>query len=162
MSIRMILRNFWKLAAAIAVCEAAGIIGALVTAPAVASWYPTLVHPSYAPPPFVFGPVWTALYALMGVAAFLVWRKGFAHAGVKTALGLFAVQLALNVLWSVLFFGLRSPAAALAEIVVLWAAIAYTMHAFARVSRAAAWLLAPYLAWVSFAALLTYGFWSLN
>lgn len=124
-------------------------------------WYATLRKPSWNPPAWVFGPVWTALYTMMAVAAWLVWRRG-GWAAQRRPLALFLVQLALNAGWTPLFFGLKSPGLALAEIGLLWLAIVGTLIAFARVSRAAAWLLAPYLAWVSFAAALNFALWRLN
>jgi translocator protein len=133
-----------------------------LTGGAVRDWYPSLVRPSFAPPSWVFGPVWTALYLMMGLAAWLVWRKAGTTPAGRVALGLFALQLVLNGLWSVLFFGLRAPGPALIEIVVLWAAIAATLRAFRRVDAVAGWLLVPYLAWVTFAAILNAGFWWLN
>lgn len=140
----------------------AGGIGSSFTAPAISTWYATLTRPELAPPSWVFGPVWTTLYLLMGIAAFFVWRKGRHHHTGKVALGLFLAQLALNALWSFIFFGLHALAGAFAEIVLLWVAIAATIRAFARASHTAAWLLAPYLAWVTFATYLSYAFWQLN
>ncbi|HEY0010332.1 MAG TPA: TspO/MBR family protein [Candidatus Paceibacterota bacterium] len=158
----MIFGDYVKLAAAIAVSELAGIIGSVFTVSAVDSWYLTLVRPPLAPSSWVFGPVWTTLFALMGIAAFLVWKKGMGRRDVRIALALFAGQLVLNTSWSIIFFGLRNPGAALVEIAVLWIAILATMIAFAKVSRTAAALLVPYILWVSFAAYLNYGFWVLN
>lgn len=142
-------------------CFAAAGVGAALTATSLDSWYPTLAKPSWNPPNWVFGPVWSLLYATMSVAAFLVWRRSDPHSG-SAPWVLFAVQLALNVAWSGIFFGLRQPGWALAEIVVLWIAIAATMIAFAQRSRWAGWLLAPYLAWVSFAGVLNFAIWQLN
>lgn len=155
-------RSFASLMASIAICELAGIIGSFFTAPSVATWFQTLTKPALNPPAWVFGPVWTTLYALMGVAAFLVWRSGATRARVKVALGIFAVQLILNTLWSIIFFGLHSPGGALINIAALWLAIVVTIIAFAKISRPAAWLLAPYIAWVSFATYLNYAIWVLN
>jgi benzodiazapine receptor len=125
------------------------------------AWYVALEKPAWNPPSWVFAPVWTTLYVMMGVAAWLVWRRtGFRGGGI--ALTLFGVQLVLNALWSWIFFGAHLMLAALLEMLVLWAAIAATMRAFARHSRAAALLLAPYLAWVSFAAVLNFTLWRLN
>jgi benzodiazapine receptor len=146
---------FW-----VALCLLAGLIGSLFTAPAIATWYRDLQKPAWGPPNWVFAPVWTALYVAMGVAAWLVWRR--AVPGVAAALVLFAVQLALNVVWSGLFFGLHSPGAALLDIVLLWLAILATLVAFWRVSPAAGILLLPYLGWVSFAASLNYTIWRMN
>lgn len=156
-------KNSWfSLAVAIIICQLSGIIGSLFTLTAVREWYSTLIRPSFAPPSWVFGPVWTTLFALMGIAAWLVWSKGIKRRNVKVALGIFLAQLVLNTVWSLLFFGLHSPGGALIEIVFLWAAIAASIIAFAKISKPAAWLLAPYILWVSFAAYLNYSFWILN
>ncbi len=124
-------------------------------------WYASLHKPAWNPPGWIFGPAWTTLYAMMAVAAWLVWQRG-GFAAQRRPLGLFLAQLALNALWTPLFFGLRQPGMAFAEILVLWLAIGATLLAFRRVSRAAAWLLVPYLAWVSFAAALNGTIWRLN
>lgn len=141
---------------------AVGTASGLATAASVTDWYPSLAKPPFNPPAWVFGPVWTALYAMMGVALYLVWRQGWQRPDVRAAMLLFAVQLVLNGLWSVLFFGLRSPALAFAEILALWAAIAATAAAFRSVAPAAALLMLPYLAWVTFAAVLNGSIWWLN
>jgi len=124
-------------------------------------WYAALKKPSWNPPGWVFGPVWTALYGMMAVAAWLVWKRG-GFAAQRRPLGLFLVQLALNAAWTPLFFGLHRPDLAFAEIVLLWLAIAASIVAFRRVSGATTPLLVPYLAWVSFAAVLTFALWRLN
>jgi benzodiazapine receptor len=142
-------------------CLAAGIIGSVFTKLSVTTWYPGLLKPSGTPPAWVFGPVWTALYVLMGSAAWLVWRRaGWSRA--RIALALFVLQLALNVAWSLIFFGLRLPALALLEIVLLLAAIVATTLSFRQFSRVASWLMYPYLAWVMFATWLNFGIWRLN
>ena len=124
-------------------------------------WYAALIKPSWNPPSSVFAPVWTTLYLLMGVAAWLVWREaGFA--GARVALSLFIVQLVLNALWSYLFFGLQRPLSAFVEIIVLWCAILGTLVSFWRVHPTAGALLIPYLLWVSFASALNYQLWRLN
>jgi benzodiazapine receptor len=149
----------WKtLIAAVVICELAGAIGSLFTAQAIPSWYASLAKPSFNPPGWVFAPVWVVLYAMMGAAAYLVHEV---PAG-RAALGAFSVQLALNVLWSVVFFGLHSIAWALFLIVILWLAIFWTMLESYKVSRKAAYLLVPYLLWVSFAGVLNYAIWMLN
>jgi translocator protein len=136
---------------------AAGI-GALVTDP---GWYQTLNRPDWAPPSWLFGPVWTVLYLLMGIAAWLVWtHKGFA--GAPLALSLFIVQLVFNAAWSWLFFGFRRPGIAFAEIVLLWSLILATAIAFKTHRALAAWLLTPYLTWVTFAAVLNFALWQRN
>jgi benzodiazapine receptor len=124
-------------------------------------WYARLRKPAFTPPGWIFGPVWTVLYILMGVAAWRVWEQR-RRRPVALPLALFAVQLVLNAAWTGLFFGLRSPAAAFADIVALWLALAATAWAFFRASRPAGWLLVPYLAWVTFAAALNLAIWRLN
>lgn len=151
-----------QFAIAIAIVECVGFLGSIFTMPAIGSWYSTLIRPSFAPPNWVFGPVWTTLFAMMGVSACMVWQQRKRRSDVRSALGVFGVQLVLNLLWSVIFFGLHLPGAAFVEILALWFAIGATIVAFARISRPAAWLLVPYLLWVSFAALLNYAFWVAN
>lgn len=158
----MKLSDVFKLVLAIVVAELAGIIGSVFTASSIPTWYATLAKPELAPPNWVFGPVWTTLFALMGIAAFLVWKKGWERKEVKVALSVFLGQLILNTLWSIIFFGLQSPASALIEIFILWLAILLTIIVFARISKPAAWLLVPYLLWVSFATYLNYAIWMLN
>ena len=148
------------LAISIGACLLAGFLGSLFTARSVGTWYLTLVKPAWNPPSYVFGPVWTALYLMMGTAAWFVWRKaGFAAA---LPLALFAIQLVLNFGWSLLFFGLHRPDLAFAEIVALWCLILATTIAFWRVVPAAAYLMLPYLAWVTFASALNFAIWRLN
>jgi tryptophan-rich sensory protein len=143
---------------ALAACLGVGGIGGWLTSSSVDSWYPTLVRPAWTPPGWLFGPVWTALYAAMAVSAWLAWRAG----APRRALGLFAAQLACNLAWSALFFGLRSPLAGLIDIVLLLGLIAATAVAFARSSRPAALLLVPYGLWVAFATALNAAIWALN
>ena len=151
-----------KLAASILICLTAGLIGAVFTIDSVQTWYKTIEKPSYSPPNWVFGPVWTILYVLMGVSAYLIWVKGLEKKEVRTALMFFALQLTLNALWSILFFGMRNPFYGLIEIVFLWAAIAITIQKFYKISRTAAYLQIPYICWVSYAAFLNYGIWRMN
>jgi tryptophan-rich sensory protein len=161
----------------IILANAAGLVGSIANRRS-AEFYATLAQPEWAPPSWVFAPVWTLLYVFMGIAAWLVWRTdtgaaaGATHrapppseqlaAARRRGLGLFLVQLAFNALWTWIFFAWRQGAMAFAEILVLWVLIALTMHAFARVERVAAWLLAPYLAWVTFATALTWAIWRGN
>jgi tryptophan-rich sensory protein len=153
--------KWFGLAFFVAVSFAAAGIGSLFTTPAIPGWYESLRKPAWTPPNWLFGPVWTLLYLAMAAAAWLVWReRGFA--GARLALALFFVQLTLNALWSILFFGMRRPGAALLEIALLWAAIFATMAAFWQVSRAAGWLFVPYLWWVTFAMFLNYAIWQDN
>lgn len=149
------------LAVLLALCLGAAALGSAATVPRIDDWYATLNKPLWTPPSWVFGPVWTVLYIAMAVAAWLVWRQR-ETGGVWVPLLLFAVQLALNMAWSWLFFGLKSPALGFADIVLLWIAIAATLVAFWGRSRVAGLLLAPYLAWVTFAAALNYSIWQLN
>ncbi|MBI4281690.1 tryptophan-rich sensory protein [Candidatus Uhrbacteria bacterium] len=158
----MKLNNTAKLIIAIGISELAGVIGAVFTTPSIPTWYAGLTKPEFGPPNWIFAPVWTTLFALMGIAMWLVWKRGLGEPGVKRALIIFDVQLVLNVLWSIIFFGLHNPGAAFAEIIILWLAIFATIIAFAKISRSAAWLLAPYILWVSFAAYLNYAIWMLN
>jgi len=158
----MRLNNFLKLVIAIGVSELAGIIGSVFTVSAIPNWYAGLVKPALNPPSWVFGPVWTTLYAFMGVAAFLIWSFDGAQDKKRRALTIFGVQLFLNAIWSIIFFGLHSPGGALVEIVFLWLAIIWTIIIFYRISKLAAYLLVPYLLWVSFASYLNYSIWALN
>ena len=152
----------WAALAVIAVvCFGVAAVGGAVTEPNI-SWLDELDRPSWRPPNWIFGPVWTVLFAAMTVAAWLVWRTGPGETEVLFALGLFALQLLLNAAWSWIFFGRRSPGGALAEIPFLWAAILATILAFHPISPLAAWLLVPYLAWVTFAAVLNAEIWRRN
>ena len=139
---------------AVGVCYLAAAIGSYFTGLSVDTWYASLAKPPIAPPGWFIGAVWTVLYLLMGIALFLVLERGRDLPGVGKGIALFAIQLALNVLWSVLFFGLRSPLLALIGILLLWTAVAATLLGFLKISRPAAYLLVPYLLWVSFAAVL--------
>lgn len=143
------------------VCFAAAGIGGAVTTPKIAGWYATLAKPSWNPPNWIFGPVWSALYFCMAVAAWLSWRQG-GFSGATLPLALFGVQLGLNVLWSCLFFGLQSPGLAFLEVLLLWVAIAATMVTFWQRSVIAGILFLPYLAWVTFARILNFTIWRLN
>jgi tryptophan-rich sensory protein len=145
----------------VVVCLGAGGLGAIATTPEIEGWYKTVAKPSWNPPDSVFGPVLTTLFVLMRVAAWLVWQQGGFQAAAKP-LSLFAAQMALNVAWSWIFFGLHQPGWAFVEIVVLWLAILVTTVAFFRYSKIAGWLLVPYLAWVSFASLLNFTIWRMN
>jgi benzodiazapine receptor len=146
----------------VALCLVPGVVGSIFTTSAIPTWYAGLVKPAFNPPNWVFGPVWTALYLMMGIALFLVVRDGMREPRVKVAAALFVAQLFLNGLWSYIFFGLRSPGWALVEILALWISILVTIVACFRVSRAAGWLLVPYILWVTFAAVLNGAIWRLN
>ncbi len=155
-------RKWIGLAGFIAICLLTGALGGWVTSQSVIEWYPTLNKPAWNPPAWVFAPVWTTLYVMMAVAAWLVWKETPRGSHLRPALVLFFVQLALNCLWSFLFFGARSPGWAFIDIVVLLAALAATTAAFFKHSKLAGALLLPYLAWVSFAAVLNFTIWKLN
>lgn len=154
--------TFIRLGIALVIPLVVGGVSGYSTAQGVRDWYPTLIKPSFNPPAWVFGPVWTVLYLMMGVAAFLVWQKGWENGPVRVALALFAVQLILNGLWSVLFFGIRAPGLAFVEILLLWLSIGGTVVLFWRVTPGAGILLLPYQAWVTFAAVLNGSIWWLN
>lgn len=145
----------------VALCLAVGGLGAVITTPEINGWYRSIAKPTWNPPDWVFGPVWTTLYVLMAIAAWLVWKPLGMKEG-ATPLTLFAIQLALNFAWSWIFFGLHQPGWAFAEIVILWLTILATIVAFFCRSRTAGWLLIPYLAWVTFAGVLNFTIWRLN
>lgn len=151
-----------KLIVAILVCNGIGSLGALVTITGPGSWYAALEKPFFTPPGWVFAPVWITLFTLMGVALFLIWESGTGRREVRIALAIFGIQFVINVLWSFLFFGLQSPILALADIILLWLLIAATIAAFYRVRKSAAWLLVPYICWVTLAMALNYGVYVLN
>jgi translocator protein len=154
-------RDALALVACLAACFGAAAIGSIFTMTAVRTWYAEIQKPSFSPPNWLFGPVWTILYAMMAVAVWLVWRQADTRA-TKLPLVLFGVQLVLNAAWSPIFFGLGSFGGALVDIVALWMAIVATLVAFVRVSLPAGILLIPYLGWVSFAAVLNFSIWRLN
>jgi len=179
------MKNIFKFIISILICQLAGVAGSFFTTPSIKTWYVFLVKPSFNPPNFIFAPVWTALFLLMGVSLYLVWKKNW-HIEIKpaeveqktwnpiskklftgswreeNAVLIFSVQLVLNVLWSVIFFGFKSPGLAFFEILMLWFAILYTIVNFYRISKVAGLLLLPYILWVSFAAVLNYSVWQLN
>lgn len=153
----------WLSAAAFAALNFMALaLGGILTAPGVASWYPYIAKPAGTPPDWVFGPIWTTLFVMMALSGWLVWRRAGREAASRPAFLLYGIQLALNVAWSGLFFAMRQFGWALAEIVMLWVAIAATAGLFRRHSRAAALLLAPYLLWVGYAIWLNFGVWRLN
>jgi len=155
------LHSIIGLGISVGLCFGAAFVGSIFTTPAIPGWYAALIKPSWTPPAWVFGPVWSILYLMMALAAWLVWRQA-GRTAVVTPLMLFFVQLALNTSWSILFFGLRMPGAAFAEILVLWLAILATMIAFWRSTSPAGLLLLPYLVWVTFAAWLNFTIWRMN
>lgn len=155
-------KNILKLVLSIAVCQGAGLIGAVFTVPSIASWYNLLNQPSFKPPNFVFGPVWTILYTLMGISLYRIWTAGAKKKEVREALKLFAVHLAFNATWSIVFFGMRNIPLSLINIVILWILIIMVMVKFYKIDKKASLILLPYLAWVSFATILNYNIFLLN
>lgn len=151
-----------KIIFAIIICQLAGAVGSIFTFSSIPIWYASLQKPAFSPPNWLFGPAWLTLYTLMGVSLYLVWQKGLKNKKVKDAITIFAIQIVLNSFWSIIFFGLRLPFIAFIEIVVLWIAIVFTILKFYKISRNAAYLLVPYILWVSFAAILNYNIWILN
>ena len=157
-----IMNNVTKLIISIAIPVAIGATAGFFTATGVDSWYQTINKPSWNPPNWIFAPVWTSLYVMMGIALFFVWKADTSNELKKIAVALFAVQLLLNFFWSFIFFYQQQPGWALVEIIAMWFFILLTIFAFAQVSKTAAWLLVPYISWVSFAAILNYTIWTLN
>ncbi|NWG03906.1 MAG: tryptophan-rich sensory protein [Syntrophaceae bacterium] len=150
-----------KLVASVLLCQLAGFLGSLFTTPAIPTWYQTLNKPFFTPPNWIFSPVWISLFVLMGISLFFVWRRSD-HPQFKPALIFFFIQLILNTLWSIAFFGLKSPLLGLVDIILLWIAILLTVVHFLKISKLAGVLLIPYLLWVSFASLLNFSLWILN
>jgi tryptophan-rich sensory protein len=156
------MRTIGKLVCSVSLCLATGFLGSFTTMDSVNTWYADLSRPTFTPPDWAFGVVWPILYVMMGISAFMIWNKGFSSRKVKVALGLFLLQLVLNGLWTPIFFGLHMMGLALVEIILLWIAIIITIFAFWRISRAAAYLLLPYILWVSFAIVLNAALWQMN
>ncbi len=154
-------RNVLKLIIAVVVSELAGVIGAIFTTPAISGWYTTLIRPSFSPPNWLFAPVWTLLFALMGIALFLIWKNNTATRK-NTAYWFFFIQLILSIVWSIIFFYYHNISGAFIEIIFLWIVIFATIIAFYKISKPAGYLLLPYIVWVSFAAILNFVIWRLN
>ena len=157
----MKINNTFKLIISLLIPQLVGGMGSYFTIGSVKDWYPILIKSELNPPSWIFGPVWTILFLLMGYALYLVWRD---ESGKSKRLAYFAfgIQMFLNALWSIIFFGLHSPGGALVEIVLLWLAIFATIIIFAKISKLSAWLLVPYILWVSFAMYLNYSIYILN
>lgn len=158
----MRIKNAWALIVAILISELAGVVGSVFTAPSIPTWYASLAKPQINPPAWLFGPVWISLYALMGVAAYLIWQKGTKRKDVKVALYLFAIQLVLNTLWSIIFFGFHNIGLALVELSALWMTVTVMLFYFENISRSAGWLIMPYVFWLSFAFYLNFSIWLKN
>lgn len=156
------MNNILKLIISVAIPVAAGAVSGFFTSTGLGSWYQSIIKPSWNPPGWVFGPVWTLLYIMMGIALYLVWKTGAASALKKTAITLFAIQLALNFFWSFIFFNQQQIGWALVEIITMWFAILLTIFSFSKINNTSSWLLVPYISWVSFATILNYTIWKLN
>ena len=157
----MELREIVKIIIAVIICQLAGIIGSFFTADSISGWYATLVRPEFSPPNWIFAPVWITLYTLMGISLYLVWKEKNKQ-NITPALLVFFAQLILNAIWSIIFFRLQSPFYAFIIIIFLWLLIAGSIYFFYRISKTAAYLLIPYIVWVSFAAVLNFYIWILN
>lgn len=156
------MKDLPKLVLSVAICEGVGILGSIFTISSISLWYATLNKPFFTPPNWLFGPAWTTLYFLMGISLFLVWKKGLKKKEVREALVIFDIQLILNFLWSIIFFRFQNPLLAFIEIIILWAVILLTISKFKKISKLAAYLLIPYILWVSFAAILNLSILILN
>lgn len=159
------MNKYTRILIVVVTCLAIGYFSGMATQSSIKTWFPTLVKPSFNPPNWIFAPVWSMLYIMMGIAAGLVWNRMELSKDkelVKKSLVFFAIQLGLNALWSVLFFGLRNPMLALIEIVLLWLMIYETYIKFGKIDKIAGYLFLPYLAWVSFATVLNASIWWLN
>lgn len=154
--------NFKKLIASILICQGAGFIGSFFTINSIDSWYATLNKPSFNPPNWLFGPAWITLYFLMGIALYIVWNTNRIDKIWKMAIVFFAIQLVLNSLWSIIFFGMEQPLLAGFEIIVLWVFILLSIIYFSKINKIAAYLLVPYISWVTFASILNWAIVSLN
>ena len=156
------MQKIIKIVLVVLVCVSVGFLSGMVTRDSITTWYPTLVKPVFNPPNWIFAPVWTLLYIMMGIAAGLVWTSNSDEKTIKKALILFVIQFGLNALWSYIFFGLHNPMLAFIEIMVLWLIIFDTYNAFRKIDKIAGILLLPYLIWVSFATILNASIWWLN
>jgi len=155
-------QKYIRLFTSLAMCFSAGIIGSFFTVASINDWYQYLAKPSFSPPNWVFGPVWTILYFLMGISLFLIWEKGLKNKIVKNVFVLFIVHIVLNGLWSILFFGLKSPLLAFVDIILMWVTLAPVIFFSFKLNKYSSLLLIPYLFWISFALLLNFSIWKLN
>lgn len=152
----------WKLIISILICETTGITSGLIANTGMNAWFDALNKPSWNPPAFLFAPVWTFLYLLMGISLWLIWKSAAPVPQKSNAIILFSLQLFLNFWWSIIFFKFHSPAVALVDIILMLILILLTIISFSKLSKPAAWLLVPYIVWVSFATILNYSIWDLN
>lgn len=155
-------KSILKLIISIAICQLAGFVGAIFTINSIQNWYRFLNQPSFRPPNWLFGPVWTTLYTLMGISLYWIWIKGVKKKEIRDALKLFTIQLVLNASWSIVFFGLHNILLSLVNIIALWILIVMVMIKFYGIDRKASLILLPYLVWVSFATILNYNIFLLN
>jgi benzodiazapine receptor len=153
--------NMFRLVSSLVICQLAGFVAALFTTPAIPGWYASLEKPTFNPPSWIFSPVWIFLHLLMGMTLYIIWEN-LPKTEAKVAMVFFTVQLVLNILWSIIFFGLKSPMLAFIEIIILWIVILLTVIRSARVSKTTIYLLLPYILWVTFAAILNFFLWRLN
>jgi len=156
------VREIPKLIVSILIVFFAGAVGTVFTLKEITTWYVTLPKPAWTPPNWVFGPVWSFLYVLMGIALFLVWREGLDRRDVQIAITVFAVQLVINVVWSLVFFGTHNIAGGLIMVIILWISILINIIVFYRISKPAGLILVPYIIWVSIASYLNYSVFILN
>jgi tryptophan-rich sensory protein len=156
------MKNWLKAILSLALPQIAGLTGAMFTVTGEGSWYRTIEKPEWNPPGWLFGPVWTTLYILMGIAFYLIWTSAADKRIKRPAMAFWLIQLVFNLCWTLIFFYAQQIGYAFAEIVVLWLLILITILLFARISKLAAWLLVPYISWVTFAAVLTYTIWQMN
>ncbi|MFH1325934.1 MAG: TspO/MBR family protein [Candidatus Falkowbacteria bacterium] len=154
--------NYKRLIISLILPQLAGLVGSLFTTPAIPTWYAGLAKPEFSPPNWIFGPVWFLLYILMGVSIYLIWQKIEKNKKAKQAMLLFWIHLFFNAVWSIIFFGLQNPGLAFVNIIIIWLLIIILMIKFWKISKLAAYLLIPYLLWVSFASALNYFIWYLN
>lgn len=159
---KITIQSYRKLAAAILLCVLAGSLGSLVTITGPGSWYSSLEKPFFAPPNWLFAPMWITLFVLMGIALYLIWESGTERRDVRVALGIFGLQFLLNILWSFLFFGMKSPLLGFIDILLLWVMILFTIRAFYQVKKSAAYFLIPYIAWVTLASALNGAIYFMN
>jgi tryptophan-rich sensory protein len=153
--------RYFRLIASLIICQLAGFVGSVFTSPAIPGWYAALEKPTINPPNWIFAPVWIFLYFLMGITLYILWQN-LPKTEARKAMVFFAIQLVLNMLWSVIFFGLKLPLVAFLEIIILWIFILLTMIKSSKVSRTTVYLLLPYILWVNFAAVLNFFLWCLN
>jgi len=151
-----------KLIFSISICQLAGVMGSIFTAPSIPVWYETLQKPYFSPPNWIFAPVWILLFTLMGISLYLILIENLNDKAVKIGMAIFSFQLILNIIWSFLFFSLQNISYALFEIMILWLAILLTIYQFWKINKKSSYLLIPYLLWVTFAAILNFTIWRLN